>query len=229
MLEFKHPHFQRDHPELMSEIKRAANGSDEFPSFEEFQSLKNQVADLTAKINYMSRVVGALTYVDWSSREFSLSAPGQDLGGIPPPIISRSSDRNVESMEDIVDTLMQLEGCDYLSSSSSEDVVASHQHHLPQQEAFGVRGAPYSHQFLKRFNYALASSNPRSCGSTDPEVCTDGGDRSTARLLNAPDQGKLNPTSQLGFSMKAVGQACAQYANDKPDVFTQLQSSEPKS
>jgi hypothetical protein len=211
----------------MSEIRRAANGSEESPSFEEFQSLKNQVAELTSKVNYLSRVVGALTYVDWSSRVGPEPGVSSTDGEERPLKMNRYGERSVESMEDIVDTLMQLEGCDYIPSRSDNSPDPQHQQILlPHQNGpfrgYDVRGAPYSHQFLKRFNYTLSSSSPASSLAKIKSPSKEAGGRPVAKILQGQShtaKGKM--VTPLGFSMKAVSDASARYASEKLTNWSQ--------
>jgi hypothetical protein len=59
VIEFKHPQFQRDRPDLLSEIKRAAN-TGETPDINEYNHVKYQVNELTGRVDELSRSIQEL-------------------------------------------------------------------------------------------------------------------------------------------------------------------------
>jgi hypothetical protein len=91
--EFRHAHFLRGRPELLSEIKRAMhfvpeNGG----SVKEISDLRNQVATLTERLNALNDEVGRLTgsfggmSVDGSKKKRKISSAAQSVPSFTQPV-----------------------------------------------------------------------------------------------------------------------------------------------
>jgi hypothetical protein len=91
--EFRHAHFLRGRPELLSEIKRAMhfvpeNGG----NVKEISDLRNQVATLTERLNALNDEVGRLTgsfggmSVDGSKKKRKISSAAQSIPSFTQPV-----------------------------------------------------------------------------------------------------------------------------------------------
>ena len=196
VLEFKHPLFQRDHPELMSDIKRSCHASEDTPSGEDFQTLKAQVLDLTAKVNFLYRLVSNVAFSDLSSlTDDSTERPSKwQRGG---------------EVDDMLDTLIQLESNGTGGGSCEGDInrsIAALGTIERREEGYTLRGAPYSHDFLKHRNFLISSganSVQDRCGSEATTSCD--------------SQDPPKPAIQHPFShaVAAFGTICSNFVGER--------------
>ena len=194
VLEFKHPLFQRDHPELMADIKRSSHASEDAPSGEELQALKAQVVELTTKVNFLYRIVSNAAMGDlFSMADESVERPLKwGRGG---------------DMDDVLETILQLEGgggenaglsggdCCRLNGGSAGE---------RSEQGYDIRGAPYSHDFLKHRNF----SGPRETTLKDSSTNVSS---PSANVVKSAKRGN-HPFSH---AVAAFGTICSKYGGER--------------
>jgi hypothetical protein len=143
ILEFKHPLFQRDHPELLSDIRRGAPGNSSGHSAhqtQDYELLRCQINELTAQVEFLSNTVEGLKEALQDPRGRRYNA-----GDEPPPAkMARCCPRWETPLDE--DTLHMLLTLDHPNSPPPL--------HTTDIEK---RGAPYSHTVFKS---GIFSQNP---------------------------------------------------------------------
>mmetsp|Transcript_833 Transcript_833/g.1405 ORF Transcript_833/g.1405 Transcript_833/m.1405 type:complete len:339 (-) Transcript_833:228-1244(-) len=134
VLEFHHPLFQRDRPDLLGEIKRSISCSESGPSAQEFEALKTEVSELT---NQVERLAYAMSEIkDMLKRNLVESAPVDSSR----PSKALKASRWDTLDDETIEMLLEIDNAG--DSSSSTPYVAP----LGRMSS---RGAPYSHDVYK--------------------------------------------------------------------------------
>lgn len=108
VIEFKHPQFQRDRPDLLMDIKRAANNND-MPDQNEFNNMKRQVHVMHDRMEEMARTIDDLTSLI-KSYGLIKEEPASKRAKMEPIVIYDSNDEMQEQFDqDTMDMLADFD------------------------------------------------------------------------------------------------------------------------
>eukprot|EP00602_Paraphysomonas_sp_CaronLab_P004337 CAMPEP_0185031490 /NCGR_PEP_ID=MMETSP1103-20130426/18994_1 /TAXON_ID=36769 /ORGANISM="Paraphysomonas bandaiensis, Strain Caron Lab Isolate" /LENGTH=314 /DNA_ID=CAMNT_0027567033 /DNA_START=215 /DNA_END=1159 /DNA_ORIENTATION=+ len=155
VLEFQHPLFQRDRPDLLGDIKRSISCGESGPSAQEFETLKTEVSELSSQVEMLAYALSEVK--DMLKRNLVQGVNGDYSRPSKAPKAARLDTLD----DDTIEMLLEIDNAGDTSSSSSSCSV-----YPAPPGRHSSRGAPYPHGVFK------GTGNPATWQNVDVKDVT---------------------------------------------------------